>query len=47
MSCIKLSLSTQDKLLIKSTKIERDYWMIAEEARMIDEVLKKLNKVRF
>jgi ATP-dependent protease ClpP protease subunit len=28
-------------------KYERDYWMIAEEAKkygMIDEVLKKLNK---
>jgi ATP-dependent protease ClpP protease subunit len=44
MSCIKLSLSTQDKLLIKSTKIASDYWMIAEEAKeygMIDEVLKR------
>jgi ATP-dependent Clp protease protease subunit len=40
----KIISHTQDKLLIKCTKIERDYWMIAEEAKeygMIDEVLKK------
>jgi ATP-dependent protease ClpP protease subunit len=46
----KLSLSTQDKLDKVHKDSERDYWMIAEEAKeygMIDEVLKKLNKVRF
>jgi ATP-dependent protease ClpP protease subunit len=41
---MKLLLTIQDKILIKYGKIDRDYWMTAEEAKaygMIDEVLER------